>query len=205
MAPRRARLVIVFRALALIAALATGAQAVAQGLGASTFWAPCFALGYDSDACMYLQYRAPAPDWFALFAWWPAQVALAIAVVIVGAVARARFALAVPALGSVALANVLFDYSFTPMVNGGYVSADDPPGFGLVGAVLFATASALFAVSAALPARAQSGARESASAVQPDTPAIGTSTASNPSPNSVAVYATPGCTSAPATTVTRGA
>jgi hypothetical protein len=115
------------------------------------FWAPCFTLGHTSAACEYLQYEAPGPRWLGLMAWWPLEVIAAAIVVALSFGTRTTLAFA--ALGCVLLSNMVTDYVLTPLFNGGYTSADNPPGFGMFGAVLLAASGVLLVLIVALPAR----------------------------------------------------
>ncbi|KQQ03403.1 hypothetical protein ASG06_07710 [Rathayibacter sp. Leaf185] len=48
--------------------------------------------------------------------------------------------------------SILIDLVFTPAINGGYTSADNPPGLGLIGAVFLAIGGALM-LRVAMPYR----------------------------------------------------
>jgi hypothetical protein len=110
-------------------------HAVLQGVAAGGFWRPCFEAGYNSEVCMYLQYEAPTP-WWAHLSWlWPIEMVLLITVLVVARGSRLRAWPALAALVLVAVCNVLTDYVLTPAFNGGYISADAAPGFGIVGGV----------------------------------------------------------------------
>lgn len=151
----------VFRAgIAALAAVLL-VHAALQGFGAAAFWRPCAEVGFLSDACMYLQYEAPVP-WWSWLAWlWPVEVAALIAAVVVAgravdgrAVAQrpvAHRGLVFAALVLVVICNMVTDYVITPAFNGGYTSADSPPGFGIFGAVGIGAAGIALALSVVLP------------------------------------------------------
>jgi hypothetical protein len=110
-------------------------HAVLQGVGAATFWRPCADNGNASDACMYLQYEAPTPWWSYLSWLWLVEIGLLIAAIVALGRSGRRAWPAITALVFVVLFNLVVDYGFTPAFNGGYTSADSPPGYGLIGAV----------------------------------------------------------------------
>ncbi|KQQ21802.1 hypothetical protein ASF48_00675 [Rathayibacter sp. Leaf299] len=128
-------------------------HAAVQGVGALSFWQPCWMQGYDSGACAYLQYEAPTPEWLAPLWVWFAELLLSIAVLALSMRAQGRIVPAAFALLAVLGSSILVDYVFTPAVNGGYLSADNPPGFGLIGAVCQAVAGVLLLVTAVPPRR----------------------------------------------------
>lgn len=128
-------------------------HALIQGIGAATFWQPCFELGYGSDACAFLQYEAPSPRWVDLMIVWLAEAPVSIAVFALALAAHARVALSLGALLAVVMSNMITDYVVTPALNGGYTSADNAPGFGLFGAALLLIAAAQLAVVALVPTR----------------------------------------------------
>ncbi|MDY0914519.1 hypothetical protein [Rathayibacter festucae] len=127
-------------------------HATVQGIGAATFWGPCWSDGYDSAACNFLQYQAPTPEWVLPFWVWFVEVLLALVVIAGCVVAGRRLGTAGLALVAVLASSVLVDLVFTPMVNGGYSSADEPPGFGLIGAGFLAVGGVLM-LRIALPYR----------------------------------------------------
>jgi hypothetical protein len=110
-------------------------HAVLQGVGAATYWRPCATDGSASDACMYLQYEAPTP-WWAYLGWlWVVEIALVVTVLLINHRSGRQLWPAVTALVFDVLCNSAIDYAITPAFNGGYTSADSPPGHGLFGAV----------------------------------------------------------------------
>ncbi|PPF46326.1 hypothetical protein C5C44_13660 [Rathayibacter sp. AY1F6] len=127
-------------------------HAAVQGIGAATFWGPCWSDGYESAACNYLQYEAPAPAFFLPFWVWIAEVLAALVVVVGSIAAERRIVTAGLALVAVLASSLLFDMVFTPMINGGYSSADEPPGFGLIGASFLAVSGVLM-LRVAIPTR----------------------------------------------------
>lgn len=144
----------ILRPAAALLAVVCFVHAALQGVGAAEFWSGCFTTGPDSAACLYAQYEAPDPWWTRLqLVGWPLEAALAVVVVVAAFAADARRYAALAALACVAASNLVADYVLTPLVNGGIVSADNPPGYGLYGAVLLAAAG-VFAVVTALPASA---------------------------------------------------
>jgi len=155
---RGARIVLVVTAL--ITGVVMLAHSAVQGLGAYRFWTPCWQDGYESDVCQYLQYEVVSPAWLAPLWVWAVEVALAIVVLVAASRAAGRTPFAVAALICVLASSLVVDYSLTPLVNGGYTSADNPPGFGLIGAVAMA-AGGLLLLLALVPRRA-SGAAPSA-------------------------------------------
>lgn len=144
--------------LALLAggsAVALLAHAAVQGFGAVTFWSPCWSEGYTSGACDYLQYQAPTPGWIAPVWVWFAEVLLALVVIGVSVAAGSRVGSAGLALVAVLASSLLIDYVFTPAIDGFSTSADNPPGFGLIGAVAQAVAGSLM-LRVAIPRRRRS-------------------------------------------------
>jgi hypothetical protein len=141
------------RILAAVAAIVVLVHAVLQATGSLEFWAPCFAFGHTSGACSYLQYEAPGPWWLGLMAWWPVEVIATAVVCALSFGARTRTTLAFVAFGCVLLSNMVTDYVLTPLFNGGFTSADNPPGFGMFGAVLLGASGVLLVLVAVLPAR----------------------------------------------------
>ncbi len=137
-------------------ALLCAAHAIAQGIGAADFWQPCFAEGYTSAVCMWLQYEAPMPGWMYLGYLWLVEVGLAIAVLVAATRAGRAVRTAVVALIVVVLSNPITDYGFAPVLNGGYTSADAAPAFGYLGAGLIAVAAVHYAVIAVLGGKAKS-------------------------------------------------
>lgn len=139
---RRSNGVIVMVASALLLA-----HAVLLGVGAASFWWPCFAIGQTSHECFYLQYEAPTP-WWAHLSWlWPVEIALLIIVLVVANRSGRLLWPATSALVFVVLCNTITDYVITPAFNGGYTSADSPPGHGLFGAVGLGIAGCLLPLS----------------------------------------------------------
>ncbi|MCJ1688131.1 hypothetical protein [Rathayibacter sp. VKM Ac-2927] len=118
-------------------------HAAVQGIGAANFWAPCWSEGFESAACDFLQYEAPSPAWLLPYWVWFVEVLLALVVIVAAVAAGRRLGTAGLALVAVLASSALIDSAFTPMINGGHTSADDPPGFGLIGAAFLAFAGAL--------------------------------------------------------------
>ncbi|PPF60406.1 hypothetical protein C5C13_03695 [Clavibacter michiganensis] len=143
---RGARIVLVVTAL--ITGVAMLVHSAVQGRGASRFWAPCWQEGYESGICQHLQYEVVSPAWLAPLWVWAVEVALAVVVLVAASRAAGRIRSAVAALICVLASSLIVDYVMTPMVNGGYTSADDPPGFGLLGAAAMAASGALLLVVA---------------------------------------------------------
>jgi len=144
------------RVVLALVAFASGvlllSHAAVQGVGALAFWQPCWSQGYGSGACASLQYEAPTPEWLAPLWVWFAELLLAIAVLALSMRAQGRIVPAAVALLAVLGSSILVDYVFTPAINGGYLSADNPPGFGLIGAACQAVAGVLL-VTAVPPRR----------------------------------------------------
>ncbi|MWV51393.1 hypothetical protein GRS96_19155 (plasmid) [Rathayibacter sp. VKM Ac-2803] len=134
---------IVLSVLAVAVGVLLLGHAAVQGIGAAMFWGPCWSEGYDSVACNFLQYQAPTPAWVLPFWVWFVEVLLALVVIAGCVVAGRRLGTAGLALVAVLMSSVLIDLVFTPMVNGGYSSADEPPGFGLIGAGFLAVGGVL--------------------------------------------------------------
>jgi len=131
------------RVLVGVTSLLLLVHAVLQGTGAATFWQPCVTDGFLSDACAYMQYEEPTP-WWAYLSWlWLIEIALLIIVLVGANRSGRRIWPAVSALGLVVLCNTITDYVITPAFNGGYTSADWPPGFGIFGAVAVGIAGCL--------------------------------------------------------------
>lgn len=151
-APRGTARVVLALVASASAVLLLGHAAV-QGVGALVFWQPCWSQGYGSEACAYLQYEAPTPEWVAPLWVWFAELLLSIAVLVLAMRAQGRIVPAAFALPAVLGSSILVDYVFTPAINGGYISADNPPGFGLIGAVCQAAAGVLLLVTAVPPRR----------------------------------------------------
>lgn len=151
-APRGTARVVLALVASASAVLLLGHAAV-QGVGALVFWQPCWSQGYGSEACAYLQYEAPTPEWVAPLWVWFAELLLSIAVLVLAMRAQGRIVPAAFALPAVLGSSILVDYVFTPAINGGYISADNPPGFGLIGAVCQAAAGLLLLVTAVPPRR----------------------------------------------------
>ena len=105
------------RRIVVVGAVVLLVHAVAQAVGAASFWEPCFEDGYDSDVCMDLQYNTDMPWWASIHPLWPIEIALCVAALIV-----------------VITCNQIVDYGLTPALNGGYMSADAAPGYGFFGA-----------------------------------------------------------------------
>ncbi|AJW80166.1 hypothetical protein [Clavibacter michiganensis] len=154
---RRRRAFIVLVVSALVAGVVMLAHSVVQGLGAYRFWTPCWVEGYESEICQRLQYEVVSPAWLAPLWVWAVEVALAVLVLVAASRAGGRVGFAVAALICVVASSVIVDYALTPLVNGGYMSADDPPGFGLIGAAAMAAGGALLLL-ALIPRRARAGA-----------------------------------------------
>jgi hypothetical protein len=131
----------------LITTLLLLVHAALQGVGAGAFWQPCFDVGQNSDACMFLQYEAATPWWAQLTWLWPVEIALLIVVLVAVGRSGQRSWPAITALALVALCNVLTDYVITPAFNGGYTSADSPPGHGVFGAVGIGVAGVVVALT----------------------------------------------------------
>jgi hypothetical protein len=149
------RVATVFVALTTVLLLV---HAVLQGVGAGVFWQPCFDVGQNSDACMFLQYEAATP-WWAQLSWlWPVEIVLLITVLVFVGTTGQRSWPAVTALVLVALCNVITDYVITPAFNGGFTSADSPPGHGVFGAVGIGVAGCIVALTL-LPRRKGTGTR----------------------------------------------
>jgi hypothetical protein len=145
------------RSLAALTAVLCGVHAALQGSGAASTWRPCFAEGFDSAICLDLQYTAPSPWWIALGWLWFLELALAIGTVALTAASRprrgVRLGAALAAALLIGLSNMVFDYAGTPLINGGYVSADNAPGFGYLGAGLLAAAAVALMAAALWPRR----------------------------------------------------
>jgi hypothetical protein len=159
MGTRHPALILSTRALALIAAVLVLWHGITQGISAAQWWRPCFAQGFDSAVCSFLQYEEPSVPWQHLFALWPWEVAIAGAVAVMCIITRHAPALAVTAGVAVAVSNLLVDYVITPLFIGGYYSADTTPGFGGFGAGALIVAGALFALVGVLPRRTPRAAR----------------------------------------------
>ncbi|QHC62719.1 hypothetical protein GSU69_08515 [Rathayibacter festucae] len=127
-------------------------HAAVQGIGAAVFWRPCWSEGYESDVCNFLQYEAPTPAWLLPFWVWFVEVLLALIVIAACVAAGRRLGTAGLALVAVLASSLLIDLIFTPMINGGYSSADEPPGFGLIGAGFLALGG-LLTLRVAVPYR----------------------------------------------------
>jgi hypothetical protein len=138
---------------AVVSGIGLLVHSLVQGVGAARYWEPCWSEGYDSAACSYLQHDAPSPSWLGPVWLWAVEVLLAVVVLVGTAMTRGRVRVAGWALGAAVASSLLVDHLLTPMVDGGYVSADSPPGSGLIGAVAMAVAGALLLVTA-IPARA---------------------------------------------------
>jgi hypothetical protein len=135
------------RTLVVATAVLLLLHAVLQGAGSATFWQPCADSGNESDACMYLQYEAPTPWWSYLSWLWLVEIGLLIAAIVaLGRSGRPAWP-AVTALVFVVLFNLVVDYGFTPAFNGGYTSADSPPGFGMIGAVGIGAAGCILPIA----------------------------------------------------------
>jgi len=131
------------RVLVGVTSLLLLVHAVLQGVGAAAFWQPCVDDGFLSDACAYLQYEVPTP-WWAYLSWlWLVEIALLILALVGANRSARRIWPAVSALGLVVLCNTVTDYVITPAFNGGYTSADSPPGFGIFSAVAVGIAGCL--------------------------------------------------------------
>ena len=131
------------RVLVGVASLLLLMHAVLQGIGAVRFWQPCVDEGYLSDACAYLQYEVPTPWWSYLSWLWLIEIALLIIVLVGANRSGRRIWPAISALVLVVLCNTITDYVITPAFNGGYTSADSPPGFGIFSAVAIGLAGCL--------------------------------------------------------------
>lgn len=118
-------------------------HAAVQGIGAAIFWGPCWSEGHESAACSFLQYEAPSPAWLLPYWVWFVEVLLAFVVIVASVAAGRRVGTAGLALVAVLASSLLVDYVFTPIINGGHTSADNPPGFGLIGAAFHAIGGAL--------------------------------------------------------------
>jgi len=153
----RPRAVVASRLLAALTAALCGVHAVLQGSGAASTWRPCFDEGFDSAICLDLQYTAPSPWWTVLGWLWFLELALAIATVALTARSAprkgARLGAALAAALLIGFSNTVFDYAGTPLINGGYASADNAPGFGYLGAGLLAAAAVGLVVAALWPRR----------------------------------------------------
>lgn len=138
--------------LSVVVGLLLLVHAGVQGIGAAIFWSPCWSEGQESAACYFLQYEAPQPAWL-LPTWvWFVEVLLALVVIVASVAAGRRVGTAGLALVAVLASSALIDAVFTPLINGGHTSADEPPGFGLIGAVLLAIGGVLM-FRVALPYR----------------------------------------------------
>ncbi|OOB91760.1 hypothetical protein B0T42_04105 [Rathayibacter sp. VKM Ac-2630] len=118
-------------------------HAAVQGIGAAVFWRPCWTEGYESEACAFLQYEAASPLQLLPFWLWFVEVLLALVVIGASVAAGRRLGTAGLALVAVLASSVLIDLVFTPAINGGHTSADEPPGAGLIGAAFLLVAGAL--------------------------------------------------------------
>lgn len=163
MTPRR-RTTIRLRITAGVLGLVCLGHAALQGVGAAMFWRECFALGATSAACSFAQYEAPSPWWLVLqYAGWPVETALALVMAALAFALAQRRRTALASLIFVVSSNFLADYVLTPLFNGGYDSADNPPGYGLYGAVLLAVAGVLAIVVAVSVRVGESGSAPSPS------------------------------------------
>lgn len=132
-----ARSVVALRTIGGLLALTCLAHGVLQALGALSFWMNCFSLGMDSEPCLYAQYKAPTPWWVALqVVAWPIETVLATLALILSLRLKLGYGMAFVGFVSIVLSNFLADYVLTPVFNGGHVSADNPPGYGVYGAAL---------------------------------------------------------------------
>ncbi|MWV47963.1 hypothetical protein GRS96_01585 [Rathayibacter sp. VKM Ac-2803] len=147
---------ILLTVLSVVAGLLLLGHAAVQGIGAATFWRPCWSEGYESAACSILQYEAPSPAWLAPLWVWFAEVLLALVVIGASVAAGRRLGTAGLALVAVLASSILIDLVFTPAINGGYTSADNPPGLGLIGAVFLAIGGVLM-LRVAAPYRRAAG------------------------------------------------
>lgn len=140
---RRRRPSILLAALSVVVGVLLLAHAAVQGIGAALFWRPCWSQGYESAACSFLQYEATTPLELLPFWLWFAEVLLALVVIGASVAAGRRLGTAGLALVAVLASSVLIDLVFTPAINGGHTSADEPPGAGLIGAAFLMVAGAL--------------------------------------------------------------
>jgi len=140
---RRRRPSILLAALSVVVGVLLLAHAAVQGIGAAVFWRPCWSQGYESAACSFLQYEATTPLELLPFWLWFAEVLLALVVIGASVAAGRRLGTAGLALVAVLASSVLIDLVFTPAMNGGHTSADEPPGAGLIGAAFLVVAGAL--------------------------------------------------------------
>ncbi|KQQ08661.1 hypothetical protein [Rathayibacter sp. Leaf296] len=140
---RRRRPSILLAALSVVVGVLLLAHAAVQGIGAAVFWRPCWSQGYESAACSFLQYEATTPLELLPFWLWFAEVLLALVVIGASVAAGRRLGTAGLALVAVLASSVLIDLVFTPAINGGHTSADEPPGAGLIGAAFLVVAGAL--------------------------------------------------------------
>ncbi|WP_230674194.1 hypothetical protein [Rathayibacter sp. Leaf248] len=140
---RRHRESILLAVLSATVGMLLLAHAAAQGIGAAVFWRPCWTEGYESAACSFLQYEAVSPLQLLPFWLWFAEVLLALAVIGASVAAGRRLGTAGLALVAVLASSALIDLVFTPAINGGHTSADEPPGAGLIGAAFLVVAAAL--------------------------------------------------------------
>jgi hypothetical protein len=125
---------VTLRSTVIVGALVLLAHAVAQAIGAASFWQPCFDDGYGSDVCMDLQYNTEMPWWASMHPLWPIEIAFCVAALVLASRASRRIGPALAALIIVVTCNQITDYALTPALNGGYMSADAAPGYGLFGA-----------------------------------------------------------------------
>lgn len=140
---RRRRKSILLVALSMAVGMLLLGHAAVQGIGATVFWRPCWSEGYESAACSFLQYEATSPLQLLPFWLWFVEVLLALVVTGASVAAGRRLGTAGLALVAVLASSVLIDLVFTPAINGGHTSADEPPGAGLIGAAFLAVAGAL--------------------------------------------------------------
>ncbi|WP_129587994.1 hypothetical protein [Rathayibacter oskolensis] len=148
----RSRASILLTVLSVVVGVLLLGHAALQGVGAVMFWRPCWSEGYESAECSSLQYETPSPVSLLPFWMWFVEVLLALVAIGASVAAGRRLRSAGLALVAVLASNLLIDYVLTPVVNGGYSSADDPPGFGLIGAAFLAIAGALM-LRVAIPDR----------------------------------------------------
>lgn len=135
--------------------IALGALIVVAGLVlipvVAAEWRVCtLAPRFDSLDCLN---RQTDHDYGPVAAVWLGALALMIAGLLLSRARGGRPRVFAVALVAVLVGNILADYTLTPLVNGGYVSHDSPPGMGYWAAGSLVCAGAVLIVGGAVPRR----------------------------------------------------